>query len=407
MKNTFGTNIAMTLFGESHGEAIGCVLDGLPAGFAIDENKLQAMMDRRKPKGKTGTQRHEADQVHIVSGLFEGRTTGTAMTLLIYNINTRSQDYASIKYRLRPGHADFTAFEKYDGFQDYRGGGHFSGRLTAALVAAGAICTQILEAFGIQTGIHIQSLHHLQDVPFSSDLADMKQQIEMLQTMDFPVLDPEMAITMQKTIEEAAAAKDSVGGIMQGAVIGLPAGIGEPFFDAVESVLSHVLFAIPAVKGVSFGDGFAITHLYGSQANDAFVMDQDRIVTATNHNGGINGGITNGMPLLFQVAVKPTASIFLPQHSVDYQNKENTELTIQGRHDPAIIHRACVVAQAMVNFALLDLWISRLGIASLQQARKGQDGLLHPAFSATEDSASDICENDILEHPNHKEGSAW
>lgn len=380
MKNTFGTNISLTLFGESHGTAIGCILDGLPAGFAIDIPALQAMMDRRRPRGKTGTQRHEADQVEIVSGLFEGRTTGTALTLLIYNTNTRSEDYASIKYRLRPGHADLTAFQKYDGFQDYRGGGHFSGRLTAALTAAGAICTQILETFGIFCGIHIQSLRHLQDSPFSEDPDILRSQILSLQHMNFPVLDSSMHKEMQNLIEQTAAARDSIGGIMQGAVIGLPAGIGEPFFDSVESVLAHVLFSVPAVKGVSFGDGFSITQLYGSQANDALRIRNGQIVTATNHNGGINGGITNGMPVLFQAAVKPTPSIFLPQPSVNFQTREETELVIQGRHDPAIIHRACVVAQGAVSFALLDLWISRLGTAALQQAKPDADGILRPCF---------------------------
>lgn len=366
MKNTFGNTISLTIFGESHGPAIGAILDGLPAGFEIDMDKLYADIDKRRPRGKTGTQRHEADEVKFVSGVFNGKTTGTALTIIIENQNTKSQDYANIQYRLRPGHADFSAWEKYGGFQDYRGGGHFSGRLTAAVVAAGSICRQILDLFGIHTGTHILKMQELEDEAFSDDMNTLASQIEALNNMDFAVLNPETRNRMFAKIEAAAADKDSVGGVLQTVITGLPAGIGEPFFDSVESELSHLLFSVPAVKGISFGEGFGFADLFGSQANDEFVSDGQNITTKTNHNGGINGGITNGMPVLFQTVIKPTASIFKEQHSVDYRTKENVTLTIQGRHDPAIIHRARVVVDCITAFGILDLWMTRLGTESLQ-----------------------------------------
>lgn len=371
MRNTFGTALSITLFGESHGEMIGVVLDGLPAGFPIDISRIQADLDKRKPKGKTGTARHEADDVHFVSGYFEGRTTGTPLTILIANTNTRSQDYAQLKNRLRPGHADWTAWQKYDGFQDYRGGGHFSGRLTAPIVAAGSIAMQILESFGIYTGSHILQLHDVFDTPFASDPDTLKEQIVQVNSAYMAVLDEQAACSMQQTIEAAALDKDSVGGILEGAITGLPAGIGEPFFDSVESVLSHLFFAIPGCKGVSFGEGFGFADLFGSQANDPLCMNDGQIVTSSNHNGGINGGITNGMPVTFRVVMKPTASIFKPQLSVDWEKKEDVQLTIKGRHDPAIIHRARIVLNSMAALGILDLWIQRLGVQVLQE-RFGQ-----------------------------------
>ena len=359
MKNNIGTNISMTLFGESHGEAIGVVLDGLPAGFSIDMNRIGSDMEKRKAKGKISTQRHEQDQVQIVSGFFEGKTTGTPLTILIKNTNTRSDDYKKTQGRLRPGHADFTAYEKYHGFQDYRGGGHFSGRLTAPIVAAGSICRQILETKGIMIGSHLEQIYNVQDVFFAKDLDTLSQQIQEMNTMDFAVLDPQAKKEMREAIETAATQKDSLGGIIETAVIGLPAGLGEPSFDSTESVLSHLLFSIPAVKGVSFGLGFGFARLKGSQANDAFRMKDGQIKTMTNHNAGINGGITNGMPLIIHTVIKPTPSIFKEQNSVDYLTKENVSLQIQGRHDPCIVHRARIVIDSMVAFGLLDLYMSR------------------------------------------------
>ena len=355
MKNQIGNNISMTLFGESHGLCIGITLDGLPAGFKIDEERIRQDMNQRKAKGKISTQRHEEDKVEIVSGYFEGYTTGSALTILIQNQNTRSADYKKTQYRLRPGHADYTAYEKYKGFQDYRGGGHFSGRLTACIVAAGSICRQILESKNVYIGTHLKQVHHIQDDSF--DEKNLYNQIQAVNHMDFAILNPEKKEEMIQCIERAASNKDSVGGILETAIINYPSGIGEPFFDSIESILSHLLFSIPAVKGVSFGEGFGFASLYGSQANDAFVYT-DRIQTKTNHNAGINGGISNGMPIIIHTCVKPTPSIFKEQESVDYQTKENVKLVIQGRHDPCILHRARVVVDSMVAFGLLDLWMS-------------------------------------------------
>lgn len=359
MKNNIGTNISMTLFGESHGPAIGIVLDGLPAGFAIDEEVIQSDMEKRKAKGKISTQRHEADQVQIVSGFYNGYTTGTALTILIENQNTKSKDYSKTKNRLRPGHADFTAYEKYKGFQDYRGGGHFSGRLTACLVAAGSICRQILAQKGVILGSHLEQVYTLKDDSFSSDIETLKKQIQDVNKKEFGVLNDEIGEKMNQTIEEIAAQKDSVGGILETAIIGMPSGVGEPAFDSVESILSHLLFSVPAVKGVSFGLGFGFADIKGSQANDPFVCENGKITTTTNNNAGINGGITNGMPIMIHTVIKPTPSIFQPQQSVDYQTKENVTLEIQGRHDPCIIHRARIVVDSILAFGLLDIWMSQ------------------------------------------------
>ncbi len=359
MKNNIGTNISMTLFGESHGAAVGVVLDGLPAGFAIDTDRIKSDMDKRKAKGRISTQRHEADAVKIVSGFFEGKTTGTPLTLVIQNTNTRSSDYTKTHGRLRPGHADYTAFEKYHGFQDYRGGGHFSGRLTAPIVAAGSICRQILEANGVQIGSHIEQLYTVHDDVFSNDIDVLKDQIHTVNQKDFATLDPQCETEMKALIEKVAAEGDSLGGIVETAVIGLPTGLGEPAFDSVESILSHLLFSVPAVKGVSFGLGFGFANVKGSTANDDFEYKDGKISTLTNHNAGINGGITNGMPIIIHTCVKPTPSIYKEQASVDYLTKENVKLQIQGRHDPCIIHRARIVIDSVVAFGLLDLWMSK------------------------------------------------
>lgn len=365
MKNSFGTNISWTLFGESHGPCIGITLDGLPAGFKIDLNRIKEDMDKRKAAGKISTQRHEADEVHIVSGYYNGFTTGSALTILIENQNTKSKDYSNIQYRLRPGHADYTAFEKYNGYQDYRGGGHFSGRLTACIVAAGSICRQILEGQGIKIGSHIEKLYTLCDAPFSEDVQILSEEIDKVNQLTFSVLNPKMKDKMIQEIEKAAQEKDSLGGILETAIVGLPTGLGEPFFDSVESILSHLLFSVPAVKGVSFGEGFGFSQMKGSQANDAFYYT-DHMQTKTNHNAGINGGITNGMPIKIHTCIKPTPSIFKEQNSVDYQSKENVKLTIQGRHDPCILHRARIVVDSVVAFGILDLYMSRLAIQPLQ-----------------------------------------
>ena len=355
MKNTFGQSVAVTLFGESHGEYIGAVLDGLAPGLVIDEAFIRHQLSLRRPQGKISTARVEADEFHIVSGVLNGKTTGTPLCILIPNTNTRSGDYTpNIP---RPGHADYTAECKYHGYQDARGGGHFSGRITAALVAAGAIAISALRQNGILIGTHISRISDICDRTFSSYESD----IETLADLAFPVLDSSKADLMRACIEDAASEGDSVGGILETAIIGLPAGVGEPWFDTVEGMLSHALFSIPAIKGVEFGTGFGMADLRGSQANDAFRMQNGRVVTTTNHNGGVNGGITNGMPVVFRCAVKPTPSIFQEQESVDLVKGENTTLNLSGRHDPAIIHRARVVVDSVAALVLCDLLALRFG----------------------------------------------
>ena len=355
MKNTFGQSVSLTLFGESHGAEIGAILDGIAPGLAVDEEFIRHQLSLRRPVGKISTARVESDPFRIVSGVFEGKTTGTPIAILIPNSNTKSRDYTP--EIPRPGHADFAAECKYHGFQDYRGGGHFSGRITAALVAAGAILILALRQKGIEIGTHIHTLGKIQDRPFG----DLKADFKILENKNIPVLDEQLEAEMQAYIEQAASEGDSVGGVLETVVTGIEAGVGEPWFDTVESLLAHALFGIPAIKGVEFGDGFAMAEMRGSQANDAFRVEDGRIVTTTNHNGGINGGITNGMPIVFRCAVKPTPSIFKEQQTVDMYKKENLDFSLQGRHDPAIIHRARVVVDSVTALVLCDLLAQRHG----------------------------------------------
>lgn len=364
MKNTFGTSVSVTIYGESHGEAIGVVIDGLAPGIPVDRDFIAAQLTLRRPAGKIATARQEQDEYRIVSGVFEDRTTGTPLCIVIPNTQTRSKDYAATRALARPGHADFTAHAKYHGYEDYRGGGHFSGRITAGLVAGGAIALTALRAKGITIGTHIARCGGVSDRGFDDIAAD----IEALQGRQFAVLDPQAEAPMRERIEAAAAEGDSIGGILETAVLGMPAGVGEPWFDTLEGVLSHALFSIPAVKGVEFGLGFAGADLRGSAYNDPFRMEDGRVVTATNHNGGINGGISNGMPILFRCAVKPTPSIYKPQETVDILRMENADLQIQGRHDPAIIHRARVVADSVTALVLCDVLAGRFGTDYLANA---------------------------------------
>ncbi len=357
MKNTFGNNITITLFGESHGPQIGAVVDGLAPGMDIDLDFIRKQLELRKPHGRISTARVEADEPKIVSGVFEGKTTGTPLCILFENGNTKSKDYAKTKDLMRPGHADFTATQKYHGFADYRGGGHFSGRLTTPLVAVGAILIQALQKKGIHIGSHIQSCGPIKDRSF----VDYAEDIAKVNELVFPVLDEQVAEEMQRYIEQIAAEGDSVGGVLETVVTGIPSGVGEPWFDSVESMLAHALFSIPAVKGVEFGAGFGFAQLKGSEANDAFEMKEGQVVTKTNHNGGINGGITNGMPIRFQTVVKPTPSIYKEQETVNLEKMENATLQIEGRHDPAIIHRARVVVDSMTAIVLADLLVTRYG----------------------------------------------
>lgn len=357
MKNGFGNTITVTLFGESHGEQIGAVLDGIAPGIEVDMEFMRGQLELRKPHGKISTQRIETDEPHIVSGVFEGKTTGTPICILFENANTKSKDYSKTKNLMRPGHADFTAIEKYHGFADYRGGGHFSGRLTTPIVAAGAILIQALQKKGIYIGSHIQSCGPYQDQPFT----DYEREIALVNEKRFPVLNEQAAEQMHAYMVQAAGEGDSVGGILETVVLGMPSGVGEPWFDSMESMLSHALFSIPAVKGVEFGEGFAFAELMGSQANDAFEVRDGKVFTKTNHNGGINGGITNGMPLRFRTVVKPTPSIYKQQETIDVETMENVSLQIEGRHDPAIIHRARVVVDSMTAIVLADMLALRYG----------------------------------------------
>ncbi len=373
MKNTIGTHIICTIFGESHGDAIGVCLDGLPAGIQIDMEFMKAQLEKRKAKDRISTQRHEKDEVRIISGLFEGYTCGTPLTIMIENQDMHSADYDATKYRLRPSHADYTADEKYLGYQDYRGGGHFSGRITAPLVAAGAIALQILKDHGIMIGTHMEQCHKAKDTLFEATNQAIKLQLETLANKEFPTLNEDAEAAMRSVIEQAAQVGDSVGGILESAVIGLPAGVGEPFFDSLESVIAHYLYSVPAVKGVSFGFGFAFANAYGSQVNDAILFDQNKVQTKTNHNGGINGGISNGMPIIIHTCIKPTPSIYKEQETIDRISHEAQILQIQGRHDPAIIHRACVVIDSVLALAILDLYMERCASLSIQAKRKEEN----------------------------------
>ena len=364
MKNTFGNSITVTLFGESHGEYIGAVLDGLAPGIRIDHEYIKARLALRRPSGKISTARVEADEYSIVSGACDGYTTGTPLCILIPNQNKRSGDYKAMTDIPRPGHADYTAECKYAGFQDARGGGHFSGRLTAAIVAAGAILASALESKGIYIGTHISELHGCYDRGFDCYEKDIKA----LSGKVFPVLESTAEQKMTAEIEKAASLGDSVGGILESAVIGVPAGVGEPWFDSVESMLSHALFSIPGVKGVEFGLGFAFADVYGSEGNDPFAIENGNVVTTTNNNGGINGGITNGMPVIFRTAIKPTPSIFKEQASVSLSEMKSTTLKIEGRHDPAIIHRARAVVDAITAITFADMLSARFGTDYLRNA---------------------------------------
>ena len=370
MKNTFGSDLALTIFGESHGAAIGAVLDGMAAGVPVDEQLVTACMDKRRARGDgLSTARVEADTVRFLSGVVNGRTTGTSIALMIENQNTRSGDYAKTADLLRPGHADYTAYAKYHGFQDARGGGHFSGRLTAALVAGGSLVLGALHRAGIEIVTHIGQCAGIADTPFALNAPDqLAAQAEALlnKAEGFALLDGTVEEPMKAAIRAAGAEGDSVGGVLETAVLGLPAGVGEPYFDSVESELAHLAFSIPAVKGIEFGSGFGFAGMRGSEANDAFRMQGDRVVTATNHNAGLNGGISNGMPVVFRTAVKPTPSIYKPQETVDYLAKKDAELSIQGRHDPCIVPRAAIVQTCAAALAVGDLLTAKYGMAWME-----------------------------------------
>ena len=357
MKNTFGNSVAVTLFGESHGEYIGAVIDGLASGIVIDHAYIAHMLTLRRPDGKISTPRKEKDEYKIVSGVVNNTTTGTPLTILIPNENVHSGDYSRMKTVARPAHADYTAECKYHGYQDSRGGGHFSGRITAALVAAGAICKCALEQKGIHIGTHVKKCAGVLDREFDC----LAEDIKTLGGKTFAVLDDAAGERMREAILAAAAEGDSVGGVLETAVVGMPKGVGEPWFDTVESMLSHMMFSIPAVKGIEFGAGFAMADMRGSVANDPVRIRDGQVVTLTNNNGGINGGITNGMPIVFRTVIKPTPTIFKPQETVDFKSMTETVLTPSGRHDPAIVHRARAVQDAATAIVLCDALAMRFG----------------------------------------------
>lgn len=355
MSSAIGDTVKLSVFGESHGEAIGCVLSGLPAGEALDQEEILTQMARRAPgKDKTATTRKESDTPEIVSGLLEGRTTGAPLAMLIHNTNQRSGDYAELARLPRPGHADYTGYVRYHGFNDVRGGGHFSGRITAPLVFAGAVCRQILKRRGISVGGHVYAIAGAEDIPFDPLGVDASL-LDRLAAVPFPLVDREREAAMRERVEDARLQQDSVGGIVEVAACGLPAGLGSPMFDGIENKLAALFFGIPAVKGVEFGDGFGFAALRGSQANDPYTYTGDGEVTAaSNHNGGLLGGITNGMPLIARLAVKPTSSISQKQRTVDLVSGRDAELVVKGRHDPCIVPRAVPVAESMLAFGLLD-----------------------------------------------------
>lgn len=351
MGSFYGENLRLSIFGQSHGKAVGMVLDGIPAGLSVDFEALREFLNRRAPgQNDWSTPRREEDKPEFLGGILEGFTCGAPIAAAIANTNTRSGDYQNLKDCPRPGHADYTAQIKYGGFQDSAGGGHFSGRLTAPLCVAGGLCKQWLAARGIQIGAHISAIGGVADTPFNP----LAPQLDGVSSQ-FPVLDEAAGARMREAIAQAKAKGDSAGGRIECAVTGLPAGLGEPMFGGVENRLAQILFGIPAVKGLWFGDGLHTGDLPGSEYNDDYALEENRVVTATNHNGGILGGITTGMPVLFTVAVKPTPSIARTQQTVRLSRMETTPLAIQGRHDPCILPRAVPVVEAAAAIALFDM----------------------------------------------------
>lgn len=351
MSSTYGNNLKLSIFGQSHGAAIGMTLDGIPAGLRVDADELQAFLNRRAPgQNDYSTPRKEEDRPEFLAGVLDGHTCGAPLAAIIRNKNTRSGDYNNLMDCPRPGHADYTAQIKYGGYQDCAGGGHFSGRLTAPLCIAGGLCKQWLADRGIQIGAHIAAIAGIPDLPFDP----VNPQLDAV-GKDFPVLDAESGAKMREAVAAAKAEGDSVGGIIECAVTGLPAGLGEPMFGGAEGRIAQIVYGVPAVKGVEFGIGFEAAALRGSQNNDAFRMHQGAVTTATNNCGGILGGITNGMPLLFRAAIKPTPSISREQQSVSLSQGADAPLVVKGRHDPCIVPRAVPVMEAAAAIAIMDL----------------------------------------------------
>lgn len=355
MSSIWNNKISITIFGESHGNGIGVVMNNIPSGEYIDKEKLLAFMSRRAPKkNSTSTPRSEKDLPEIMSGIYNDRTTGTPICAVIRNTDTHSQDYSNISRLARPGHADYTGALRYNGFNDVRGGGHFSGRLTAPLVFAGAVCGQILERRGIYTGAHIASIHGICDTEFDRTNVS-KDDILAVREKEFPVINDNKGKLMIADVERARMAQDSLGGIIECVCINVPAGIGSPIFDGLENSISQLIFGIPAVKGLEFGAGFEVAEMLGSQNNDEFFVNENgHVVTKTNNHGGILGGISSGMPITLKVAIKPTPSISKPQKTIDYGSMTNETIVIKGRHDPCIVPRAVPCVESAVNIAVLN-----------------------------------------------------
>lgn len=353
MSSTYGEQLKLSIFGQSHGPAIGMSLDGIPAGLPVDFEKLQQFLKRRAPGQQDhATPRREDDRPEFLSGIVDGYTCGAPIAAIIHNTNTRSGDYSNLKDCPRPGHADFTAQVKYGGYQDVSGGGHFSGRLTAPICIAGGLCKQWLENIGIRIAAHIVAIGGVVDEP-GVYLDWANPDLDMIHS-DFPVLNADAGIKMKEAIAEAKANGDSVGGLIECITTGLPAGIGEPMFGGMESKIAQIVYGIPAVKGLNFGSGFAGAYMYGSDNNDEYYIEDGKVKTKRNYAGGILGGITNGMPLVFEVAIKPTPSISRPQKSISLSTMKETDLVIKGRHDPCIVPRAVPVVEAAAAIAIFD-----------------------------------------------------
>lgn len=362
MASIWNNGIQVSVFGESHSPAIGVVLDHLPAGKRIDLSEVRSFLRRRQARSDgTTTTRLEPDLPEVISGLVDNKTTGTPLCMMIKNTNVRSGDYANLQTTVRPGHADYTGYLKYHGANDIRGGGHFSGRLTACLVMAGAVCAQILAQYGVESAAHLLSVKQLKGTPLDT-LTLSKADLGAIRELPFPVIDPQQRKATIQLINDARMTLDSVGGVVECVTLGMPAGIGEPMMDGIENLLSALLFAIPGVKGVEFGDGFGCTELYGSENNDPFVLQDGKVQTVTNHNGGILGGITSGMPINVRVAFKPTPSISRKQQTVDVATSEETTLEIVGRHDPCIAVRAVPVVEACCSIGLLSAIVKERGL---------------------------------------------
>ena len=360
MANTIGEIVKVTVFGESHGPYIGVTLDGLCAGIKIDEKKINEALELRRPFGSISTGRVEKDKYEIISGYFNGYTTGSPLTVIIPNENTISKDYSEFKIKPRPSHADYVAEVKYEGYEDYRGGGHFSGRVTTGLVIAGSIARQILEAKGIYIGSHLKQVNDFKDDELKNTVAEVKK----LNRSKIALVNSKGEKELIELIEEAKNSLDSLGGVIETEILGMPVGIGEPMFDSLEGNLARLIFAVPAVKGVEFGLGFEFADKKGSEVNDEFIIKDGKVETSTNNNGGINGGISNGMPIIIRTAIKPTPSIARKQNTVNLKKIKEETLEIKGRHDPCIVHRARIVIDSVVALGILDALCIANGIKS-------------------------------------------